>query len=55
MLNPNEFRHVVITPMRDESKFIPELISSITSQTLLPSEWIIVDDNSTDNSKTHSK
>ena len=51
MLNPNEFRHVVITPLRDESKFIPELISSITSQTLLPSEWIIVDDNSTDNSK----
>jgi poly-beta-1,6-N-acetyl-D-glucosamine synthase len=40
--------YVVITPVRDEEKHIEETIRSVTSQTILPAQWIIVDDGSTD-------
>ena len=43
-------RHVVITPFRNESEFLPKLIETMTSQTIIPSEWILVDDHSTDGS-----
>ena len=39
-----------MTPLRNEVEFLPELIDSITSQTITPLEWIIVDDCSTDGS-----
>ena len=42
------YRHVVVTPLRNEVEFIPKLIDSITTQTMVPLEWIIVDDCSTD-------
>jgi glycosyltransferase involved in cell wall biosynthesis len=41
-------RYVIITPVRDEVEYVEKTISSIRSQTLLPAEWIIVDDGSTD-------
>ena len=41
-------RIVVITPCRNEEKYLPDLISCIRSQTLTPVEWIVVDDGSTD-------
>jgi biofilm PGA synthesis N-glycosyltransferase PgaC len=41
-------RYVVITPTRNEEKFLAFTIDSVTSQTLLPQRWIIVDDGSVD-------
>ncbi len=41
-------KYVVITPVRDESAFIEKIIKSMIAQTVLPREWIIVDDGSTD-------
>ncbi len=42
--------HVVVTPFRNEGQFLPELIETMTSQTIIPSEWILVDDHSSDGS-----
>jgi len=41
-------RYVIITPVRDEEKHIETTIESLRRQTILPSEWVIVDDGSTD-------
>lgn len=41
-------RILLITPARDEERFLPLTIASVTSQTLLPVQWIIVDDGSSD-------
>jgi len=41
-------RYVVITPVRDEERYIEATIESVCRQTTRPSEWIIVDDGSTD-------
>src|SRR5665213_2637034 len=41
-------KYVIISPIRDEAKFISRTAESIIGQTIRPSEWIIVDDGSTD-------
>jgi glycosyltransferase involved in cell wall biosynthesis len=41
-------RYVIITPARDEEKHIEATIESVRRQTALPSEWVVVDDGSTD-------
>lgn len=41
-------RYVIITPVRDEEKFIEATIESVCRQTIQPTEWVIVDDGSTD-------
>jgi glycosyltransferase involved in cell wall biosynthesis len=41
-------QYVLITPARNEEAFIEKTIQSMTSQTVLPSKWVIVDDGSTD-------
>lgn len=41
-------RYAIITPVRDEERFIEATIESVRRQTILPSEWVIVDDGSTD-------
>lgn len=41
-------RYIVISPVRDEGKFIARTIESMVAQTVLPALWIIVDDGSTD-------
>ena len=41
-------KYVVITPVRDEVDHIGHTIASMQAQTLLPVQWIIVDDGSTD-------
>jgi len=38
----------VVTPVRDEARFLPRTIESMARQTVLPSQWIIVDDGSAD-------
>ena len=40
--------YVVITPVRNEAKFIKKVLDSMILQTKKPVEWIIVDDGSTD-------
>ena len=40
--------YIVITPVRDEVLHIGKTIASMIHQTILPCEWIIVDDGSTD-------
>ncbi|HTV04891.1 MAG TPA: glycosyltransferase family A protein [Acidobacteriaceae bacterium] len=40
--------YVVITPVRDEEKHLASTIESMLRQTVLPKEWVIVDDGSTD-------
>lgn len=41
-------KYVVVTPVRDEGQHIEETILSMVAQTMLPDEWIIVNDGSTD-------
>jgi poly-beta-1,6-N-acetyl-D-glucosamine synthase len=41
-------RYAVITPVRDEEKYVEATVRSVTSQTILPAEWIIVNDGSSD-------
>ena len=41
-------RYCIITPSRDEERFIVGTIESVLNQTIRPVEWIIVDDGSTD-------
>lgn len=46
--NMNSRRYIVVTPCRNEEKNIPNLVQSITAQTIRPVLWVIVDDGSTD-------
>jgi poly-beta-1,6-N-acetyl-D-glucosamine synthase len=41
--------YVVITPAKNESKYITSTINSMIKQTIKPQQWIIVDDGSSDN------
>jgi biofilm PGA synthesis N-glycosyltransferase PgaC len=41
-------RYMVVTPVRDEASHILRTIDALTSQTLRPTLWIVVDDGSTD-------
>lgn len=44
----DHLKYVIISPVRDEEKFIEGTIRCILGQTIQPSEWIIVDDGSSD-------
>jgi poly-beta-1,6-N-acetyl-D-glucosamine synthase len=41
-------KYTVITPVRDEEKYIENVFKSMISQQVIPTEWIIIDDGSTD-------
>jgi len=41
-------RYIVITPAHNEEQFIRGTIESVINQDLLPTEWVIVNDKSTD-------
>lgn len=45
-----ESGYILITPCKNEEKSLPELADSIINQTITPKLWLIVNDNSTDNS-----
>lgn len=47
-LKTHQFKYVIVTPVRDEEKFLEETLRSIVKQTVQPTEWILVDDGSTD-------
>ena len=40
--------YVLITPAKNEEKLIGETITSVVNQTILPAQWVIVSDGSTD-------
>jgi len=40
--------YVVITPVRNEERYVEETIRSMVNQTISPAEWILVDDGSVD-------
>ena len=42
--------YVVVSPGRNEAKFIRRTLDSVVAQTLRPALWVIVDDGSTDES-----
>jgi biofilm PGA synthesis N-glycosyltransferase PgaC len=44
-MNP---RFVLITPVKNEERFIGQTIQSVLEQTVRPAEWVIVSDGSTD-------
>ena len=41
--------YVIVSPVKNEENYINSTLDSIVNQTVLPKEWIIVNDNSTDN------
>lgn len=41
-------KYVLITPARNEQELIRKVLESVTTQSLLPERWVIVDDGSTD-------
>lgn len=41
-------RYVIVTPARNEARFIELTLRSVVAQTVLPLKWIIVSDGSTD-------
>ena len=44
--------YVLITPARNESAFIASTIDTVVRQTVLPAEWVVVDDGSTDDTSS---
>lgn len=47
-MGSSELSYVLITPARNEERFIEETIRSVVSQSVLPRKWVIVSDGSTD-------
>ena len=41
-------RYVLVTPARNEARFIELTIKSVIAQSVLPARWVIVSDGSTD-------
>lgn len=41
-------RYVIVTPVRNEERFLPRTVESVLRQDILPLEWIIINDHSTD-------
>jgi glycosyltransferase involved in cell wall biosynthesis len=41
-------RYVLVSPCRNEAAFMRQTLASVLAQTLRPSEWVVVDDGSTD-------
>ncbi len=48
MVDYSHLSHIVVTPCRDESDFLPSIIDSMSRQTVIPTKWVIVSHNSGD-------
>lgn len=48
MSDPPPPSYAIISPVRDEGRHIRRTLEAIVAQTHLPSEWVLVDDGSTD-------
>jgi biofilm PGA synthesis N-glycosyltransferase PgaC len=44
----NQYKYIIITPVRDEALYIEKTLEAVSCQTILPSQWLIVDDGSVD-------
>src|SRR4029077_15883694 len=44
----HEMKYVLITPARNEERLIARTLESVVSQTVLPENWVIIDDGSAD-------
>jgi len=51
-MSSDNFPYVLITPARNEAKFIEKTIQSVIRQSVLPARWVIVNDGSTDNTSS---
>ena len=47
-MSANTVKYVVISPVRDEEANLARTVETMIAQSVRPSEWIIVDDGSTD-------
>ncbi len=47
-MDNDKIKYVIISPVRDEGKYIEFTLKSVIGQTVKPVEWVIVDDGSTD-------
>lgn len=43
--------YVLITPVKNEQKYIRKILDSVVSQTILPEAWVIIDGGSTDKTR----
>ena len=41
-------KYIIVSPVKDEQKYLEGTIQSVLSQTIKPAQWIIVDDGSQD-------
>jgi len=41
-------RYIIISPVRNEAAHLPGTISSVSGQTITPTQWILIDDGSSD-------
>lgn len=47
-VDPNLLQYALVTPARNEERFIEQTIRSVTNQNISPRKWVIVSDGSTD-------
>ena len=47
-MNEKSPRYIIISPVRNEERYLPLAIESVLSQSIGPLEYILVDDGSTD-------
>jgi biofilm PGA synthesis N-glycosyltransferase PgaC len=51
-MTKDDIKFVIISPVRDEGKYIEFTLKSVIGQTVKPIEWVIADDGSADNTAT---
>lgn len=49
LVTPNDKKYLIVTPCKNEEKYIPKLITSVLKQDIKPKLWIFMNDGSTDN------
>lgn len=44
----NSPKYIVLSPVRNEEQYLPRTIESMAAQSVLPAQWMLIDDGSTD-------
>lgn len=47
-LDQGRVSYVIVSPVRDEAEYLDATIQSVAAQTILPRQWVVVNDGSTD-------